>query len=225
MSSRIRFILLPALALLALLVLAACAGRQAAVGAASEPAAAAQASDATAEVAQESGSNRLAAPEAAGGADVRSAPYLSLVEGLHVTGTPVAVDVRSYRLHVRGMVDNPLDLTLEEIRAMPTVREEIQLVCPGFFSDNGVWTGVPLRDILARAGVRSGAARVVFTSLSENYTSRISLEAAQADGVLLAYEFNDKPLLTVHGFPLRLAAKGYQGNVWVKWLGDIQVLE
>jgi len=151
--------------------------------------------------------------------------YLQLVDGLHVTGTPVEVDVASFRLSVGGAVERPLELSLEQIRAMPEVREEITLVCPGFFTDRGVWTGVPVRDLLALAGVRPAAGRVVFSSLSDGYTSTLSLEELQRDGVLVAYEFEGKPFPVVHGYPLRLAAKDHEGNVWVKWLGEIRVSE
>jgi DMSO/TMAO reductase YedYZ molybdopterin-dependent catalytic subunit len=151
--------------------------------------------------------------------------YLQLVEGLHVTGTPVEVDPESFRLRVEGAVEKPLSLSLQQIRALPAVREEITLNCPGFFTDRGVWTGVPVRDLLALAGVRPGAGAVDFISLSGGYRSSLSLEEIQQDGVLVAYEFEGQPFPVVHGFPLRLTAKDHQGSVWVKWLGEIRVSE
>jgi DMSO/TMAO reductase YedYZ molybdopterin-dependent catalytic subunit len=154
-----------------------------------------------------------------------SALYLQLVDGLHVTGKPVEVDPESFRLRIVGAVERPLSLSLEQIRALPAVRQQIDLECPGFFVDRGVWTGVPVRDLLALAGVRAGASAVVFTSLSEGYTSNLGLRDLQQDGMLVAYEFEGRPFPVVHGFPLRLAAKGRQGNVWVKWLGEIRVTE
>jgi DMSO/TMAO reductase YedYZ molybdopterin-dependent catalytic subunit len=151
--------------------------------------------------------------------------YLQLVEGLHVTGTPVEVDVETFRLRVEGDVERPLSLSLEQVRALPAVREEITLDCPGFFTDRGVWTGVPVRDLLALAGVRPGAAKVVFTSLSQGYTSTLALGELERNGVLVAYEFEGQPFPVVHGFPLRLAARDHPGSVWVKWLGEIRVSE
>jgi sulfane dehydrogenase subunit SoxC len=151
--------------------------------------------------------------------------YLKLVDGLHVTGTPVEVDAESFRLRLEGAVERPLSLSLEQLRALPAVREEITLNCPGFFTDRGVWTGVPVRDLLAMAGARPGANRVTFTSLSQGYSSTLSLEELQRDGMLVAYEFEGKPFPVVHGFPLRLTAKDHQGSVWVKWLGEIRVSE
>jgi DMSO/TMAO reductase YedYZ molybdopterin-dependent catalytic subunit len=151
--------------------------------------------------------------------------YLQLVDGLHVTGTPVEVDARSFRLRIEGAVERPLSLSLEQVRALPAVREEITLNCPGFFTDRGVWTGVPVRDLLKMAGVRAGAAEVVFTSLSGGYTSTLRLADLEQDGMLVAYEFEGRPFPVIHGFPLRLAAKDHPGSVWVKWLGEIRVTE
>jgi DMSO/TMAO reductase YedYZ molybdopterin-dependent catalytic subunit len=159
------------------------------------------------------------------GANGPPSQYLQLVDGLHVTGTPVEVDSASFRLAVGGAVERPLSLSLEQIRALPAVREQITLNCPGFFTDRGVWTGVPVRDLLALAGVKAGAAKVVFTSLSQGYTSTLSLEDLRREGVLVAYEFEGRPFPVVHGYPLRLTAKDHEGNVWVKWLGDIRVVE
>jgi len=151
--------------------------------------------------------------------------YLQLVEGLHVTGTPVEVDIGTFRLRVEGAVERPLSLSFEQVRALPAVRQNITLNCPGFFTDRGTWTGVPVWDLLAMAGVRAGAAKVVFTSLSEGYSSTLSLRDVERDGVLVAYEFDGKAFPVVHGFPLRLTARDHEGNVWVKWLEEIRVSE
>jgi DMSO/TMAO reductase YedYZ molybdopterin-dependent catalytic subunit len=163
-------------------------------------------------------------PKTVGGSPPESL-YFSLVEGLHVTGTPVDVDLAEFRLRVDGAVDRPLSLSFEQVRELPAVREELSLVCPGFFVDRGVWTGVPVREVLARAGVRPGASRVTFTSLDGGYSQSLRLEELQDDGTLIAYEFNGRLFHRVHGFPLRLAARDKAGSYWVKWLGSIKVEE
>ena len=60
------------------------------------------------------------------------------VDGLHVTGTPVKVSISQYRLEVKGAVDNPLSLTFDQVKDMESVRKFMTLVCPGFFTDEGV---------------------------------------------------------------------------------------
>jgi DMSO/TMAO reductase YedYZ molybdopterin-dependent catalytic subunit len=106
---------------------------------------------------------------------------------------------------------------------MRAVREYVVLNCPGFFTDKGTWTGVPIRDILNKAGVKEGAKSVSFKSADKSYSSSMPLDAVMGDGFLIAYEFEGKPFPEIHGFPLRVVAKGQAGNRWVKWLGEITV--
>jgi DMSO/TMAO reductase YedYZ molybdopterin-dependent catalytic subunit len=86
--------------------------------------------------------------------------YLSLADGLHVTGTPIEVDAATYRLKVGGLVATPLALSLDEVRSMPAERLLMSLTCPGFFTDTGYWTGVRVAEVLKRAGYRADASRV-----------------------------------------------------------------
>ncbi len=146
-----------------------------------------------------------------------------LVEGLHVTGTPVDIDIETYRLKISGAVDTPLSLALEEIKAMEAQREFVVLDCPGFFTDEGTWTGVRITDLLDRAGVEPGAEQLKFVAADGKYSANLRLEEAMGEGMLIAYAFEDKPLPKVHGYPLRVVAKDQQGNRWVKWLGEILV--
>ena len=149
--------------------------------------------------------------------------YLSLFDGLHITGKPKEIDLNTYRLTVTGKVKNGLALSFDEIKEMESVRKEIELVCPGFFIDKGYWTGVPLSTLLDMADVEDGANEVVFTEAGGGYLSRMDLADTRSEGVMIAYHFNDKEFHKVHGFPLRLVAEGEQGNVWVKWLETIEV--
>jgi DMSO/TMAO reductase YedYZ molybdopterin-dependent catalytic subunit len=147
------------------------------------------------------------------------------VDGLHVTGTPIAVSISQYRLEVRGAVENPLSLTFEEVKEMESVRKYIVLECPGFFTDEGYWTGVEVRRLLEMAVVTNDASEVRFRSLDGNYSRALSLETImENDGIIIAYHFNDKEFSDIHGYPLRVAADGQPGYIWVKWLGEIEVL-
>ncbi|TFG62561.1 MAG: hypothetical protein E4H36_07725 [Spirochaetales bacterium] len=149
--------------------------------------------------------------------------YLQLVDGLHVTGSPIPVDPADYRLKVTGAVEKPLSLTFDEIKQMPSVTDRLVLTCPGFFTDEGEWTGVPLKAVLEMAGVKEKEAQVVFIALDESYRTSLPLETVLGDGFILAYQFNGKEFPEIHGFPLRLTAKDMDGANWVKWLGEIRV--
>ena len=148
-------------------------------------------------------------------------PGVMMADGLHITGTPIEVDIETYRLQVLGLVDTPLLLTYADVLAMESRREHMELVCPGAFVDTGHWTGVDLLEILAAAGVKDRATTVEFVAVDRSYTVRASLEDIRNGTFLVAYEYEDKPFPVYHGFPFRIAAKDKPGYVWVKWLGFI----
>jgi DMSO/TMAO reductase YedYZ molybdopterin-dependent catalytic subunit len=93
---------------------------------------------------------------------------------------------------------------------------------------NGRWTGVRVRDLLDRAGVKAGA-RHLQTMGSDKPPSNVpafyrsvELEKILADGVV-AYEMNGSPLSPLHGAPARLVVPGWTGNHWMKWLTKLTV--
>jgi len=149
--------------------------------------------------------------------------YLTIYEGLHITGTPVEVDIDDYRLVVKGNVKRQIELSFEEVKALESISIYSELNCPGFFIDKGNWTGIPLKTILDLAGVKDGASEVSFISIDESYQKQIPVEEAFGEGMLVAYEFEDKEFSKYHGFPLRLVADQKAGSYWVKWLGIIEV--
>ena len=144
-------------------------------------------------------------------------------QGLHVTGRPFDLDPETYRLNVTGKVDRPLSLTFDQVKALHAVRRKVSLVCPGWFTDNGVWTGVPVRDLLEKAGIHDDAKVVIFSTPDDSYRTRFPVDEASGDDMLIAYEFNGSEFHRVHGFPLRLVAGGKEGSDWVKWLQKIVV--
>lgn len=149
--------------------------------------------------------------------------YLSLVDGLHVTGTPIVVDPASYRLRVGGLVEKPIELSIDEVRTLPRERLLITLECPGFFTDTGHWTGVQVAEILRLAGYSSRATAVDMTSIDGSYTQTLTIAEVLEGNVLVAYQFEDRDFAVYHGYPLRIAAEGKSGWTWVKWLGSITV--
>jgi DMSO/TMAO reductase YedYZ molybdopterin-dependent catalytic subunit len=155
--------------------------------------------------------------------DFASTSY-KLVDGLHVTGKPIEVDIKNYRLKVTGLVEKEVDFSFEDIKAMPKVRVYSILDCPGFFTDEGNWTGVEIKYLLELAGIKEGEAKsLMFSAIDNSYSSGIELNKINQEGFLVAYQFNDKEFIPEHGFPLRIVAKGEPGNHWVKWLGEIKV--
>jgi DMSO/TMAO reductase YedYZ molybdopterin-dependent catalytic subunit len=143
--------------------------------------------------------------------------------GFKVTGTPPAnLDFKQYRLEVSGKVDRPLQLTYDEIRCLPKVTERALLICPGFFGYETNWSGTPLAQILAKAGIQAGAKAVRLTA-ADDYFVVLPLPKAMAKDALIAYELDGKPVTIRHGFPVRAVLPGSEGNRWVKWLIKMEV--
>jgi DMSO/TMAO reductase YedYZ molybdopterin-dependent catalytic subunit len=141
---------------------------------------------------------------------------------LHMTGTVQEIDLTSYRLKVSGKVNKPLSLSYDELRCMPRAECRCTLVCPGFFTDEAAWAGVPLAYVLRLAGIQEGATTIRLLG-ADGYGATVQLQAALAEGNFLAYEWEGQPLPILHGFPLRAVFPGQGGSLWVKWLLEIRV--
>ena len=139
------------------------------------------------------------------------------------------VDPGDWRLRFTGMVDNPYEITFDEIQAMDLSDHVITLSCVsnevgGNLVGNAVWTGVPLSVLLDRAGVQPGADQVVGRSV-DDWTAGFPTDLVY-DGrnAILAIGMNDEFLPTRHGFPARLVVAGLYGYVSaVKWLEEINL--
>ena len=139
------------------------------------------------------------------------------------------VDPGDWRLRFTGMVDNPYEITFDEIQAMDLSDHVITLSCVsnevgGNLVGNAVWTGVPLSVLLDRAGVQPGADQVVGRSV-DDWTAGFPTDVVY-DGrnAVLAIGMNDEFLPTRHGFPARLVVAGLYGYVSaVKWIEEINL--
>ena len=140
------------------------------------------------------------------------------------------VDVSSWRLTVSGMVDRPLTFTYSDLAAMPLFEQYGTIGCVsnevgGPLVGNAKWTGVHLKEILARAGVQSGATQIVGRS-ADGWTAGFPTEYAMAADrePMIALEMNDQPLPNDHGYPARLIVPGLYGYVSAtKWLTNIEL--
>jgi sulfane dehydrogenase subunit SoxC len=173
--------------------------------------------------------------------------------GLHYLLThydiPV-VDGNTWRLEVGGLVERPLSLSLEDLRARPAVEIAVTMECAGngrahvephvvsqpwLLEAVGTarWGGVAVASLLQEAGVRQGAVEALFTGLdrgvegeeAQAYERSLAVGALLEGDALLAYEMNGAPLPPQHGFPLRLVVPGWYGMTSVKWLSRITLLD
>ena len=140
-----------------------------------------------------------------------------------------AIDAKAWTLAVKGEVERPYSLTLDELRQLPAVTKPHTLMCisneiGGDLISNAIWKGVPLKIILERAGIRPGATKLVLRG-RDGYSDSFPLRAALLDGTILAYEMNGKPLERQHGFPARVLVMGIYGIKNVKWLAELEVVD
>ena len=158
------------------------------------------------------------------------------------------IDGAAYKLKLTGLVDRPIELSLADIKGMKPVDIVCGYECSGNspnamqgLSSNGKFTGVRLRDVLKRAGVRENAREVVFFGsdrgnedvvfrqntfkIQQQFARSITLENAMKPDPLLAYALNGQPLDRNHGFPLRVIMPGWYGVANVKWLAEVHLQE
>jgi sulfoxide reductase catalytic subunit YedY len=136
--------------------------------------------------------------------------------------TDVAVDLQTYRLKVTGEVEQPLSLGYEQILKYPPRTEVVLLICPGFFSNNGRWTGMKLKSLFQEARVKKGATYCDIKGAHAK-SVRIPLHDIDKKRILLAYQVNGETLPQKHGFPLRLVIEDAYGSDWVKYVDEIVI--
>jgi DMSO/TMAO reductase YedYZ molybdopterin-dependent catalytic subunit len=162
---------------------------------------------------------------------------------------PTEVNAASHRVAVGGAVTKAVSLTLEEIAA---AGEPVEVTAINQCAGNGrglsqprvtgtqwgngamgcaKWTGVRLKDVLAKAGLAANATRVRFAGLdvpmtegAPQFIKSIPMDIAMRDDVLVAWGMNGEPLSILHGFPLRIVVPGWFSTYWVKMLATIEVL-
>ncbi len=166
----------------------------------------------------------------------------------HLENIPVSIDPDAYRLAVGGKVDNLLSLSLRDLK---TAFEPVEVVAVnqcsgngrGFFNPrvpggqiaNGAmgcarWKGVPLKALLAKAGVQPGVVQVSFEGLdrpllSPPFIKALDIDHARDGDVMVAYAMNGEDLPWLNGFPVRLVVPGYYGTYWMKHLAQIDALD
>ena len=136
--------------------------------------------------------------------------------------TDVAIDLKTHRLKITGKVERPLSLTYDDILKHPSLTETVLLICPGFFANNGRWTGFKLKSLIEEAEVKKEAQFIDIVGAGEKRV-RISLKELDQKKIFLAYRVNGEVLPQKHGFPLRLVYEDAYGSDWVKYVDEIVV--
>ncbi len=139
-----------------------------------------------------------------------------------------------WKLIVGGLVERPLQLSLEELRGMPSRSQITRHDCVEGWSCIGKWKGVQLSSVLARAGLKPAAKFIALYCADTlelaldgtgQYYETIDLIDAMHPQTLLAYEMNDRPLDIPHGAPLRLRLERQLGYKMAKYVMRIEAVE
>jgi DMSO/TMAO reductase YedYZ molybdopterin-dependent catalytic subunit len=162
------------------------------------------------------------------------------------------LDPSIWRLNVGGLVKHPLSLGLQDLKNMRSQTLVVTLECAGNGRslldppiegekwDLGAvstaeWTGVPLAEVLERAGIKAGACEVLFRGVDRgtvpgrtgpvHFERSLTLNDASSSEILLAYAMNGEPLPIQHGYPLRVIVPSWYAVTSVKWLTEIEVID
>ena len=129
------------------------------------------------------------------------------------------IDAAVWRLRVRTPKAAPTtDLSYADLAALPRREAAVILDCTGGWWSEQVWSGVSLKDVLARSGMSEPATRVEVISVTGH---RWTFDRSEIEQAMLATHVGGEPLTAGHGYPARLVVPGLRGFLWIKWVGEL----
>jgi DMSO/TMAO reductase YedYZ molybdopterin-dependent catalytic subunit len=142
-----------------------------------------------------------------------------------VAATMPRFDPASWRLRIGGLVEQPMELSYEQLRALPQASQVSVFHCVTGWTVNGVhWRGVRFRDLLAQAKPLPRAHALEFVSAEVPYVDYLTLSQAMLPDAMLAWEMDGKPLLQEHGAPVRVVIPDMYGYKNVKWVAEVNLV-
>jgi DMSO/TMAO reductase YedYZ molybdopterin-dependent catalytic subunit len=149
---------------------------------------------------------------------------------IDINTIPPTVNEEQWRLNISGLVEKPLALTLDELRRYEPLHQFITLACisnpvGGDLTSTTRWTGVSLQRLLPALRLKPGASHLKIHAADE-FFEVVPIETIKADErVMLTYAWDGVPLLTEHGFPLRIYIPNVYGMKQPKWITAIEVTD
>jgi len=168
----------------------------------------------------------------------------------HLANLPLSIDTDTYRVAVKGLVQTPLSLSLQDLKQLGEPVEVVAVnqcsgnsrgfSAPRVFGaqlangamGNARWLGVPLHEVLEKAGVAAGAKQVTFNGLdtpvlptTPDFRKALDIEHALSPEPLLAWSMNGQDIPLLNGYPVKLVVPGYFGTYWVKHVSEIEVID
>ncbi|MEZ5333842.1 MAG: molybdopterin-dependent oxidoreductase [Methanolobus sp.] len=134
------------------------------------------------------------------------------------------IDEDTYELRIYGMVDEPVNLSYEQLLAYPSESRFVRMDCVEGWGFDAKWTGVTLNTLFNDTGINSSANNVIFYC-ADGYSTSLELDYLVENDIMLAYRLNDVTLPPDKGFPLQLVAEDKYGYKWAKWITAIEVTD
>jgi DMSO/TMAO reductase YedYZ molybdopterin-dependent catalytic subunit len=131
-------------------------------------------------------------------------------------------DRATWRLRIEGLVERPVELSYDELLALPRAEQSSDFHCvTGWSVEDVRWAGVRFGDLVAEAGPLPSAKAVAFVSAERPYVDTLTLEQALLPDAMLAYEMDGRALSRPHGAPVRFVIPEMYGYKNVKWVERI----
>jgi DMSO/TMAO reductase YedYZ molybdopterin-dependent catalytic subunit len=154
-------------------------------------------------------------------------PGQAVTEGfpvLHVGEVP-AIDTKTWRLRVFGLVEEPFELSYDELRSLPSTEWRGDIHCVTRWSKkNTYWRGLSFKTIVERAKPKSNVSHVI-QHADNSYTTNLPYETMLDDSVMIAWEFDGQPIEPIHGGPVRMFVPKKYFWKSAKWLHGIEFLD
>jgi DMSO/TMAO reductase YedYZ molybdopterin-dependent catalytic subunit len=149
---------------------------------------------------------------------------------IDINATPPLVSEESWRLRISGLVEKPLELSLQEIKSYEPMHQFITLACisnpvGGDLTGTQRWSGVSLQQLIPDLKLKPGAAWLRIKS-ADGFYETVAVDLIKKDGrIMVAYSWDGVPLLPEHGFPLRIYIPGRYGMKQPKWIESIEAID
>ena len=159
--------------------------------------------------------------------DTRNLEILPLKDFETMGLTDHKVDLKSWRLIIKGNLAAPRNLSYSQILELPSIERNVLLICPGVFTNHGRWKGISLMTVLNLAQMKADTTHITVYGPEGPYekVERFPIADIRSNKVLLVYEVNGAKLPQKHGFPLRIVAEDYYGSDWVKYVYKIEAFK
>lgn len=148
---------------------------------------------------------------------------------IDINTDPPVLDPGTWRVDIRGLVDSPMSLSLEDLWTYPEVSQFVTLSCisndvGGSLISTAKWTGIRLVDLLADAGLQSGVQELHIEG-ADGFFESVSMADMMDPRTLLVYRMNGKPLPYEHGYPLRIYIPNRFGMKQPKWIVRMEAID